>query len=90
MPVRHTITFTGRVQGVGFRARARDLAAGFAVVGFVRNEIDGSVLCVAEGERTELESFLGAVRQAMNGFIRDSHVHETPANGEFTGFGIRR
>ena len=90
MPVRHTITFTGRVQGVGFRARARELAAGFAVVGYVRNEIDGSVLCVAEGERTELERFESAVRRSMAGFIRDSQVHETPATGEFSGFGIRR
>jgi acylphosphatase len=40
---------TGRVQGVWFRASAEREAARLGVVGFARNERDGSVTVEAEG-----------------------------------------
>lgn len=39
----------GRVQGVAFRAYARTRARQLGLVGWVRNEPDGSVRLVAEG-----------------------------------------
>ncbi|HSJ06659.1 MAG TPA: acylphosphatase [Longimicrobiales bacterium] len=39
----------GRVQGVGFRAFARELARDLSLAGYVRNRPDGSVEVVAEG-----------------------------------------
>lgn len=90
MPVRCSITFTGRVQGVGFRATTRSIAEGHDVTGFVRNEHDGSVFCVAEGERDEVDQFIAAVQQAMAGCVRETHIAESHATGEFEGFGIRR
>lgn len=88
--VRQTITFIGRVQGVGFRYRTETVAMGFDVAGWVRNEADGSVLCVAEGEPDELDRFLNAIREAMAGNIREVRVERSEATGEFEGFGIRR
>ena len=90
MPIRSTITFEGRVQGVGFRATTRDIADGFAVAGFVRNQADGSVLCVIEGEGGEIDRFLNEVRRTMAGCIEGEDMHESPATGEFDGFGVRR
>lgn len=90
MPTRATITFTGRVQGVGFRATTRSIAEGFAITGFVRNEPDGSVLCVAEGEREEVDRFVCAVVQAMGSYVRENRCAHAAATGEFTGFAIRR
>ena len=90
MHVRHTITFTGTVQGVGFRYTTRSVAAGYAVAGWVRNEPDGSVRCVVEGEADELKRFLAAIHQAMQGNIRDARVVESPATAEFTEFHIRK
>jgi acylphosphatase len=87
--VRYTINFSGRVQGVGFRATTRDVADGFAVTGWVRNEPDGSVLCVAEGEQAELDRFVHAIKQMMSTFIRDARITTTPATGEFVGYNIR-
>ncbi|HRP61884.1 MAG TPA: acylphosphatase [Phycisphaerales bacterium] len=88
--VRYTMTFTGRVQGVGFRATTAHLASGFAITGWVRNEPDGSVMCVAEGERKELDAFVQAIKQAMHRNLRDARVVESAALGGLSGFEIRR
>jgi acylphosphatase len=86
---RYDITFTGRVQGVFFRATACDVAEGFAVTGWVRNERDGSVRCVVEGERGELDAFVQAVQKAKSGFIKETLITPAPANGDFVGFETR-
>jgi acylphosphatase len=46
------------VQGVFFRAQARDRAASLALGGWVRNNEDGSVEAVFEGERDRVESMV--------------------------------
>jgi acylphosphatase len=48
----------GTVQGVGFRFFARDVATKLELMGFVRNERDGSVHAEAEGEEKSLQKFL--------------------------------
>lgn len=86
---RMTIWYGGRVQGVGFRWTARRVAAGYDVVGVVRNLPDGRVELVTEGERAELEAFRAAIPEAgLRGFIRDEQVEWSPASGEFCGFEI--
>ena len=47
----------GEVQGVFFRASARQRANELGLKGWVRNNSDGSVEIVAEGERAALEEF---------------------------------
>jgi len=89
-PIRHTIVFTGRVQGVGFRATTRHIARGHAVTGHVRNEPEGSVLCVAEGERGELKRFRAEIERVMARNIDRTTVTESPATGEFDGFLVGR
>ncbi|MFC1806729.1 acylphosphatase [Planctomycetota bacterium] len=86
---RAQVTFTGIVQGVGFRFTTRNVASGFAVTGYVRNESDGSVTMVAEGTRGEVEAFIAAVRQEMGGYIRGADVAWDTATGEFRSFDIR-
>jgi acylphosphatase len=85
---RARVAFRGHVQGVGFRYTARHLAASYAVAGYVRNEPDGSVELVAEGERDEVEAFVNAVSSELAPHIRRQEVHWEPATGEFDGFGI--
>ena len=44
------VQITGRVQGVGFRAWTRSRSRAFGLAGWVRNEPDGSVSALIQGE----------------------------------------
>jgi acylphosphatase len=61
--------FSGRVQGVGFRATAERLAGRFAVDGYVRNLDDGRVELVASGDPGEIDAFAAAIERALGGKI---------------------
>ncbi len=54
---RRRLRVTGRVQGVGFRYFTLAAARRHALTGFVRNEMDGSVLCEAQGDPRSLDLF---------------------------------
>jgi acylphosphatase len=85
------IFYSGSVQGVGFRYTVKTVAAGFEVVGIVRNLIDGRVELVGEGPREELEAFRKAIREAgLEHFIRNEEVNWSEATSEFRGFDIVR
>ncbi len=87
--LRYDIIFTGRVQGVWFRATTQDVAREFDVAGWVRNESDGSVRCVAEGVAGELDRFVVAVQEAKQSNIDNTNITQLDATGEFTSFSIR-
>jgi acylphosphatase len=57
----------GRVQGVGFRWMTQAQANRAGLRGWVRNEPDGSVVAVAQGDRAALEAFAGWCRQGPPG-----------------------
>jgi acylphosphatase len=87
---RRQIYFSGRVQGVGFRYTAREIAARFSVQGFVRNLADGRVELVVEGEADELDRFLAALAAEMGRFIASQESTTTAATRAFSGFEVRR
>jgi acylphosphatase len=90
VPERREIFFSGRVQGVGFRATAHALARRFGVVGFVRNLPDGRVELVAEGTPEMLDRLLAAIDGELGQFIRSSQANTLPYRGEFSDFAIHR
>jgi acylphosphatase len=53
--VRAHVIITGRVQGVSFRAYARDRARAAGVEGWIRNLSDGRVEAVFEGTRPAVQ-----------------------------------
>jgi len=65
------VLFEGHVQGVGFRYTVVHYSRSFAVTGYVRNVVDGRVELVAEGEKTELESFVNSVANSP----LKKHIH---------------
>jgi acylphosphatase len=88
MTVCKHVTYSGRVQGVGFRYTAQHVAANCPVAGYVRNLPQGDVELVAEGPADEVEAFLGALAERMAGYIERTTVRdETPAGHQ--GFRIR-
>ena len=84
------VIVSGRVQGVGFRATVRQVAAGFKVKGWVKNLPDGSVEMLAAAEAAELEAFMAAVRNSqLRGHI-DREVQDFPPLGDLAAdFEIR-
>ena len=80
--IRHTVHFSGRVQGVGFRYTTVRIGATFDVCGFVENLPDGRVRMVAEGERQTLDQFVRSVQEQMARYIRNTQIEPTPATGE--------
>ena len=85
------IFYSGHVQGVGFRYTVKQVAAGFAVVGSVKNWPDGRVEVVAEGDVAELKAFQQAIRdEGLSQFIRDEQVTWSEAQGGGRGFEISR
>ena len=88
---RATVIYSGRVQGVGFRYTAVRLAEGHReIAGYVANQLDGTVLLAAEGDETEVRTFLGEIRRSGLGrHIADARAEWGPATGKFHGFSVR-
>src|SRR5204862_6034815 len=55
------VHYTGRVQGVGFRATAVEIARDYSVTGWVKNLVDGRVELLVEGPEEAVKKFLLAV-----------------------------
>ncbi|MBL0927392.1 MAG: acylphosphatase [Phycisphaerales bacterium] len=89
--IRVEVVYRGRVQGVGFRATARELAGEFpGVSGWVRNQRDGSVTLNAQGSRADVTGLLDAIRARMARYLTGEHTTELPAVPGEVGFDIRR
>ena len=72
--IRNQYTFTGHVQGVGFRYSAQYLAQAIGVTGWVKNEWDGTVVMEAQGTREQLDLLVQKLR--TRNFIRIDYAAE--------------
>ena len=82
---------SGRVQGVGFRRYVRGWARKLGLVGWVRNERDGTVRLVAEGDPDVLDR----LTRLLWGGPPTAEVVGVEAErgeglGEFDAFDVRR
>jgi acylphosphatase len=84
-----SIFFSGRVQGVGFRYTALQVAREFEVAGFVCNLPDGRVQLEAEGRAEEVAAFVTALEERMHGYIRKTERSARVRVPQFSGFGIK-
>ena len=77
------------MHGVGFRYFLIDVARPLEVRGWVRNQPDGTVELVAEGDRGKLERLLLAARQGpRHARVEDVDVEWQPASGDLTRFDL--
>lgn len=79
----------GRVQGVGFRHFAYQRARNLGLSGWVRNEPDGTVSAVAEGDRGDIESFIDELKKGpSSAAVDDVDVQWREYSGRFGNFEI--
>ncbi len=83
------VYYTGRVQGVGFRFTAEDIARDLGVLGWVKNLPNGKVEVVAEAEEEVLGDFLARISQYLSRYIYDLDVDWLAATGEIKDFTIK-
>jgi len=88
MPMmRLTAYISGRIQRVGYRAKAVALATKMGLVGLVQYRPDGRVLVIAEGERDDLERFAAALRIENTCIhVQDISLEFSPGWGGFSNF----
>ena len=86
----YRIKVIGTVQGVWFRKYTKEAADQRSILGFVRNESDGSVLIEAQGHIKILEDFIDWLYQGspLSRVIEVQYKEVEP--GSFEGFSISR
>jgi acylphosphatase len=84
--MRARLVISGRVQGVNFRASARDEARALRLSGWVRNRLEGDVEAVVEGQEGAVQAFIAwchngppaahvtAVRVTMEPYTGELHA----------------
>ncbi len=87
--LRKRLVFSGDVQGVGFRWRARHAARAVGATGWVRNERDGRVSMELQGTEEQIDQVLDALERGLYIRIRDIEVHSLPAEPEERSFVTR-
>jgi len=65
--IRRRYTFTGSVQGVGFRWTTTNLANSVGATGWVMNEPDGSVTAEIQGIREQVQAVIDGLDRYYNG-----------------------
>lgn len=90
MNIRAHVIFTGRVQGVWFRANTHGKASELGITGWVRNLQDGSVEAVFEGkEELVKEAIQWCKTSQPHARVDSADIEYLDFTGEFHGFEIR-
>ena len=87
--IRRHLTFSGWVQGVGFRYRFRHAAAAFGCTGWVCNESDGTVTVEIQGTPERIEQVIQAVERGAYIRIENIESVEIPVEADERGFSTR-
>lgn len=84
--IRKRIVFSGWVQGVGFRYRARRAADLLGATGWVRNEYDGSVTMEIQGTEEQIDEVIRAIGRGRYVKIENMDVRTIPVIPDEQGF----
>ncbi len=90
MKKRYIIKVCGDVQGVFFRQNTQRVAQSLNLTGWIKNEPNGSVLIVAEGNEEALDKFVGWCHHGPpSATVEEVEVTEEDYKDEFEDFRIR-
>ena len=87
--LRKRLVFRGRVQGVGFRWRARAAARNAGATGWVRNNFDGSVTMELQGDEAQIDRVVQSLDRARYIRIDSLEARTIPVDPEERGFMTR-
>ena len=84
--VRHAGRCMGKVQGVGFRYRARHAADLYGCTGWVKNEYDGSVTMEIQGPEEQIDQVILAIERGTYVRIENMDVRSLPIDPDERSF----
>jgi len=85
------VLIKGKVQGVWFRASAKQQAEMLGVVGWVRNTEEGAVEGVFQGSKENVDELIQWCHQGPSfAHVTQVLVESDKGNEQFTSFSIRR
>jgi len=85
------ILVNGRVQGVGFRYYCYQQATQLGLVGWVKNNRDGSVSAWAQGSKTDIDQLVGALKDGPTAaYVQDVDVDWRTPDPSMSSFDIAR
>ena len=84
--IRRRIVFSGYVQGVGFRWRARKAAELYGCTGWVRNDWDGTVTMEIQGTEEQIDAVILAIERGRYVRIENMDSRKLPVDGNESGF----
>ena len=88
---RAEIIVKGLVQGVGFRYYVLRKAHELELKGYVKNQMDVTVLTVIEGEKSKIEELFNYLKIGpMHADVRDIKIAWRSFACEFSNFEVRR
>ena len=87
--LRKRLVFRGRVQGVGFRWRARAAARNAGATGWVRNNFDGSVTMELQGSEAQIDRVVQSLGHDRYIRIDSLEARTIPVDPEERGFETR-
>jgi len=79
----------GRVQGVGFRYSAQQIATSMGICGYVANESDGSVYIEAEASSEQINQFIECCRKGPSRSIIQEVRHFPGQLMNYISFRVR-
>ncbi len=83
------IFIQGRVQGVGFRYSARRMAESLGVCGWVKNEYNGTVTALCEGNSPAVDAFVRWCRKGPpSAHVTGVDIKNIPFQGMYRSFSI--
>ena len=89
MPTIHLL-ITGEVQGVFYRATAKEIAEQIGLTGWVKNREDGSVEAMAVGTEEQLQRFIEWCKIGPSKAVVTNVTLTQVADEHFTAFTIKR
>ena len=87
--IRRSLRFTGYVQGVGFRWRARSAANALGATGWVRNDFDGAVSMELQGTEEQIDGVILAIERGAYVQIENMYVKTLPLIEDEYGFTVK-